>query len=84
MSKGKKVKEHRKRVAKRNEQLKQQKRKIEKAQQEFLMKLIEAEKQKGLFNAPVMPVPGLDTTIPGFEGSSLGMPNLGIPNGPQI
>jgi hypothetical protein len=64
---GKNAKEHRKRVAKRNEQIKQQKRKMEKAQQEFLMKLIEAEKQKGSFNSPVMPMPG-------FEGPNLGMP----------
>ena len=75
MSKGKKAKEHRKKVAKRNEQIKQQQRKIEKAQKEFLMQLIEQEKQNGLFNSPVMPLPNLPLTE---------APTLGIPNGPQI
>jgi len=74
---GKRTKEHRKKVAKRNEQIKQHQRKVEKYQKEFLMQLIEQEKQKGLFNAPVMPMPGIDAP-------TLGMPNLGIPNGPQI
>ena len=78
---GKKAKEHRKKVAKRNEQIKQQKRKIEKAQQEFLMKLIEQEKQKRAFNSPVMPMPG-------FEGPNLGLPasdtTFTEPVGPQI
>jgi hypothetical protein len=72
---GKKAKEHRKKIAKRNEQIKQQQRKVEKAQKEFLMQLIEQEKQKGLFNSPVMPLPNL----PLIESST-----LGIPNGPQI
>ena len=73
---GKRTKEHRKKVAKRNEQSKQQQKKLEKAQKEFLMQLIEQEKQKGLFNSPVMPLPG---GLPLTEG-----PTLGIPNGPQI
>ena len=72
---GKKAKEHRKKIAKRNEQIKQQQRKVEKAQKEFLMQLIEQEKQKGLFNSPVMSLPNL----PLIESST-----LGIPNGPQI
>jgi hypothetical protein len=74
---GKKTKEHRKKIAKRNEQIKQQQKIMEKSQKDFLMQLIEMEKQKGLFDAPVMPMPGSD--IP-----TLGIPNLGIPNGPQI
>lgn len=73
---GKKEKEHRKKVAKRNEQINQQKRKMEKIHKENLMKLIEMEKQKGMFNAPV-------TNIPGFEGPSLGSINPPI-SGPQI
>lgn len=81
MSKGKKEKEHRRKVEKRNEKIKQERKKFEKSQQEFLMKLIEDEKQRGLFNSPVMP---FTSPIPGVEGPSLGMPNLGIPNGPQI
>ena len=74
---GKRTKEHRKKVAKRNEQIKQQKRKMEKAQHDFLMQLIEAEKQKGQFNSPVMPMPG-------FEGPTLGVPSAPIVSGPQI
>lgn len=78
---GKKAKEHRKKVARRNEQIKQQKRKIEKVQKEFLMNLIEQEKQKGAFNSPVMPMPG-------FEGPNLGLPTdnsiYDLPSGPQI
>jgi hypothetical protein len=81
MSKGKKEKEHRRKVEKRNEKIRQERKKLEKSQQEFLMKLIEEEKQRGLFNSPVMP---FGNTIPGIEGPNLGMPNLGIPNGPQI
>jgi len=67
---GKKAKEHRKKIALRNEQVKIQKNKAKKIQDDFLMKLIEQENKKGLFNSPVTPLP--------FEG-----PMLGI-NGPQI
>jgi hypothetical protein len=74
---GKIDKEHRKKVAKRNEQIKQQKRKMEKAKQDFLMNIIEAEKQKGSFNSPVMPMPG-------FEGPNLGIPSVPVVSGPQI
>ncbi len=74
---GKLKKEHRKRVARRNEEIKQQKRKIEKAQKEFLMNLIEQEKQKGAFNSPVMPMPG-------FEGPNLGIPTEATVTGPTI
>lgn len=74
---GKLKKEHRRKIAKRNEKINQQKKKMQKAQQDFLMKLIEQEKQKGMFNNPVMPLPTFD--IP-----SLG--NTQEPNtiGPQI
>jgi len=47
---GKKAKEHRKKVAKRNDQIKQSKDKYQKIQKDMLMKLIEQEKQKGLFD----------------------------------
>jgi len=70
---GKKAKEHRKRVAKRNERIALEKKKIEKFQSEFLMRLIEAEKQKGAFNTPVMPMPGFDGPTNLF-GPSLGLP----------
>jgi hypothetical protein len=77
---GKKLKEHRKKVANRNEAIKQEKRKREKVQEEFLKKLIEQEKQKGLFNSPVMPLP----SFPGFiEGSVPNFPGM-INDGPKI
>lgn len=70
---GKRTKEHRKKVAKRNEGLKQQKKKMEKAQRDFLMQLIEKEKQAGAFNSPLIPMP------------SFGLPSTdGLPTGPQI
>ena len=47
---GKKAKEHRKKVAKRNAQIKQAQAKYQKMQKEMLMSLIEQEKQKGLFD----------------------------------
>lgn len=53
---GKKAKEHRKKVAKRNAQIKQAQAKYQKIQKEMLMSLIEQEKQKGLFdNMPQIP-----------------------------
>jgi len=53
---GKKAKEHRKKVAKRNAQIKQTQAKYQKMQKEMLMSLIEQEKQKGLFdNMPQIP-----------------------------
>jgi hypothetical protein len=58
---GKKAKEHRKKVAKRNAQIKQSQDKHQKIQKEMLMKLIEQEKQKGLFNnIPQIPQIGQD------------------------
>lgn len=51
---GKKNKEHRKRVAKRNEEINIQKRKMMKAQEEF-MRMIEKEKAAGKFdNNPII------------------------------
>jgi hypothetical protein len=79
---GKKAKEHRKKIAQRNEQIKIQEKKMRKAQQDFLMQMIEREKQAGQFNSPVMPLPG--GILP--EGPMVGnIPGpLGIPTGPQI
>jgi len=54
---GKKDKEHRKKVAKRNQIINEQKKKQEKAAMDFLMKLIQKEKEKGLFDSPVQPLP---------------------------
>lgn len=79
---GKKAKEHRKKVAKRNEAIAQDRKKAEKAHKEMIMKLIEQENQKGMFNSPVMPFSGLNTPsfgLPLNEG-----PTLGIPSGPNI
>jgi hypothetical protein len=50
MSKAKQRKNHKQRVKARNERISQEKKKYEKAQREMLMKLIEQEKQNGLFN----------------------------------
>jgi len=51
---GKKDKEHKKRVAKRNEAIKLQQKKFEKVREEFINQLIEKEKQAGKFDS----VPG--------------------------
>lgn len=69
---GKNQKEHRKKIAKRNEKLTLEKNKIKKFQQEFLKDLIEQEKQRGLFNNPIT-----TDTFPVID-------NLGLPTGPQI
>lgn len=53
---GKKEKEHRKKVAKRNEKLALERKKFEKQQKNFLMELIEKEKAAGKFdNNPTIP-----------------------------
>lgn len=57
---GKKAKEHRKKISKRNEAINIQKRKMQKAQEEFLAQLIEREKAAGKFNEPVQPMPNID------------------------
>jgi hypothetical protein len=53
---GKKAKEHRKKVAKRNQKISETKKKQEKSTMDFLMKLIQKEKEKGLFDNPVQPL----------------------------
>lgn len=85
---GKKAKEHRKRVAKRNERIRLEKKKIQNIQMEFLKKLIEQENQRGAFNSPVMPMPGfeapiLNTPMPGFEGPMVNTPMTGF-EGPIV
>jgi hypothetical protein len=71
-SKGKKAKEHRKRVEARNNRLKQEKNKIDKMKREFIMNLIKQEQEKGMFEnnpaiTPITPldVPQIDPTIEG-------------------
>ncbi len=53
---GVKKKEHRKKIAKRNELVKQNKKKMEKIHRDMIMSMIEEEKKKGLFeNNPQVP-----------------------------
>ena len=56
---GKAKKEHRKKVAKRNERLKNEKNAQMKMQRKFIEELIRREKESGKFDNPVA-VPGLD------------------------
>ena len=51
---GKKAKEHRKKVAKRNADIKAIQRKMEKSRQDHLMELIQREKAAGAFNTPTV------------------------------
>ena len=71
MAKSKTRKGHNKRVAKRKEEVEQQKRRYQKFQTEMLMKLIEQEKQKGAFE-----------NTPGI--SPIDIPTIDVPQGPQI
>lgn len=69
---GKKAKEHRKKVAARNQKIKQQQKSIQNAQRKFIMDLIEREKQAGAFeNNPL-----INTPLPGVDGPVI--------EGPQI
>jgi hypothetical protein len=79
MAKVRTKKEHRKRVAKRNNILQQEKKRFEKVQKEFFMKIIEEEKNKGLFNNPTEPSSIVPNDLP-----TIGSPSLGLSNGPQI
>ena len=58
MSKSKNRKNHKSKVAARNERISQKKKKIEKQQREFIMNLIKQEQEKGLFdnNTTIDPV----------------------------
>jgi hypothetical protein len=68
---GKKDKEHRKKVASRNARIKQEQEKYRKMQKEMLMKLIEEEKKKGMFDN-IPQIPSMDgPTIDGFAGPSI-------------
>jgi hypothetical protein len=65
---GVKKKEHRKKVAKRNEMIKLQEKKMQKMKEEFIMKMIQREKEAGKFNnnpsAPVVDTPVIDVEGP--------------------
>lgn len=66
MPKSRNRKNHKAISAKRSEKTKLNKKRIEKAQKEFIMKLIEQEKNKGLFDnlPPINPSTGLDIEGP--------------------
>ena len=77
MSKVRTKKDHKKRVAKRNNILSQERKRYEKAQKDFLMKLIQEEKEKGLFDNkleeiklpdPIIGLPVTDVSSLGVEG----------------
>lgn len=75
---GKKAKEHRKKIEKRNQEIKKLQKKAQDQHKEMLMKLIEREKNSGMFNSPIMPLGGpLTGPIP-LDGPSIGS----IPSGP--
>lgn len=61
---GKKAKEHRKKVAKRNAKLNEQKKSHQKKAMDYLMKLIRKEKEKGMFDGPVQPSVSSQTDVP--------------------
>lgn len=67
---GKKAKEHRKKVAARNEKINAAKKQLQKQQEKFLMDLIQREKEAGRFNAPTEPM--------------IDVPEINITDGPQI
>lgn len=80
MAKSKTKKDHKKRVAKRNNVIQQERKRYEKAQKEFLMKLIDEEKQKGLFNNPIQQLGEIST----FGLPTIGGPSLGFSEGPKL
>jgi hypothetical protein len=61
---GKKEKEHRRKVTKRNEAIKVQQKRLKKAQENFIMEMIEREKAAGKFdNNTQVPIPGVSGPI---------------------
>lgn len=67
---GKKAKEHRKKVAARNEKINTAKKQLQKQQHQFLMDLIKREQEAGKFNNPTQPV--------------IDVPEINITDGPQL
>ena len=79
---GKKAKEHRKKVSKRNELLNEQKKNKQKTAMDILMNMIRREKEKGAFNGPVMPMPvGTIEEAVNYNQTTTEQISL---NGPQI
>lgn len=71
MPKSRNRKDHKKKSQARTERLKIEKRKQEKLQREMIMKLIEQEKQQGLFeNLPQMNAPQIQQDGPQIDLSS--------------
>jgi hypothetical protein len=77
---GKRAKEHRKKVEKRNRMIADERKKMEKAQKEFF-DMIQEENKKGMFNSPTMPLPTLDGPLMVNTGQPISSTIL---NGPQI
>jgi hypothetical protein len=78
---GKRAKEHRKKVEKRNRMIADDRKRMEKAQKEFF-DMIQEENKKGMFNSPTIPLPTLDGPLMiNTGGLSI---NPTILNGPKI
>lgn len=71
MPKAKQRKNHKQKVQARNQRISQEKRKYEKAQREMLMKLIEQEKQHGMFNNLPQINPEINLGDSQIEGPSI-------------
>jgi hypothetical protein len=68
MGKSKNRKDHKKKSAARTERLKVEKRRQEKLQREFIMNLIEQEKNKGMFdNLPQMSPANPSSDVPSID-----------------
>jgi uncharacterized protein YjgD (DUF1641 family) len=82
---GKKSKEHRKKVAKRNQKIADKNKQQQKSAMDFLMKMIQQEKNKGLFDNPVQPLPNSENSesLNSFKNEIPVTENI-IVNGPQI
>lgn len=66
MAKSKNKKDHKKRVNARNQRIKEQKSRLQKMQQDMLMRMIDQEKNKGMFdNLPTIDPVGGDINIDG-------------------
>lgn len=73
-------KNHKKKVANRNQRLKEQKSRMDKMQREFIMNLIKQEQEKGLYEN-VKPLDGPVTDGPILDGPVFGSPVI---DGPVI
>jgi hypothetical protein len=72
MPKSKNRKDHKKKVAARNQKLAENKRRVEKAQREFIMDLIKREQENGAFeNTPNISIDGPTVDSTTVEGPSI-------------